>query len=1239
MGIDVKETCAIIWKVIGFSMSTSIKFMRNHPILSLVSMCLLALYILLPSLLFFLIYSSPVLACAVVYAREKLGLRFSGSSSGPESCEGENKGGRCHLRQQRSVRRNARMKVEEWDSQTSDEEKDKVILTSLYNDLLGRTPQFEESPKAIETNVVEEENDKAAFVKEDSRTSSLDLGYLNVEEEPMVCNCEVSEEKHHDDKEEMGNVNEHGISEVERNKRLESLIARRRTRRLFKLALDQHNKLQAEETTSPTQNNNLQITVPRNNNNNSFEKRRSYQSGLQVPGSAPSVMLQARSPFDIPYDPQEERPNLTGDSFDQEFSFFNPNDMLLSRHESFCRFAQFSPEHAQCMNSPVPASDISTTRKLLDLDNEYMDHNEQNIPYYKQVKREDDDKSGDEGVENKNGDVVNNEADSSEEDDDTSSCSEESEAELNRFNKAELREAINHSMDKFPGFLVNQARNDIPSPLPRGLVAPRLDDNNMFYARRGTSSHGRTFSIASDMQVEVSELGSPPTTVDWLDDWSNGGESYTYDTDIDREIIRGEESRKRVSQQCESRSKEDDNGLVTKPYQKCLSDEHLKTADEMSLLDRRSQTKENFELRPSRSSDVPKSRSYGKLDGLLFHTSVSLSSITEEPEAILDSVDVGNKITLTSRVSSMKNLIDEDVVDVQQLEHDDLCGPPKIMDSNIVDHQQKDQILSNNQGEHDTEIHMKEHENAKPKEYEAAQSVLDASLKAPCVESFEREIKEEEPNLDISSKEVTQQREDKALQGELTNSLKLLESEVMEEDGQELVKKSNENAKPIEQEKNHDVLDASLIHPCTQLSEEYSNAKNDTDVILLQVQDGNNSTLDESPDRQFSNEEESSELLKDLHVESAQECNNIVNVEEESIGLEEAPNSKGSQAWTQQQGTDSSQGTQEPKHDEAISQDVAKDLENETAKPKENEADRSVLDASLDTPCVGSFDGEMKEKEEEEEPKLDNFTKSITEQVEDNALQGDLTSSPCHVFTNLQESVVMEENDPILVKKYDMSPKLVEQEKTHEVLEASSRPPYTQLVDDCENAKNDCDMMLLKIQDGNDSTLDESTDQEFSMEGENSGLLKDLHAGPTQEYNNIVNVKEEFIVSEDMHDSQGSQPWTQQQGTNSSKGISPRTLEIAQKTEHDDAISQDIAEDKDATAAKHPTDTEKNDEENLKPGEQVTEEDEEKDLQLTLQPLHHNTGLTASEGDEESKKVVESVNNSEIKTTKTETDS
>ncbi|XP_024012701.1 uncharacterized protein LOC18018712 [Eutrema salsugineum] len=1022
MGIDAKESCAIIWKIIGFSMNTSIKFMRNHPVLTGVSIFLLALYILLPSLLFFLIYSSPVLACAVVYAREKLGLRFSTShkpfpSPGPKStCGGGDK--KCHLRQQRSVRRNARMKVEEWDSQTSEEEKDKVILTSLYNDLLGRTPHFEESPKAeVETPVAEEDNDDKSFAEQDSGTSSLDSGDLK----PRVCNCEINEDGEFDGKEEMmSNVNEHGISEIERNRRLESLIARRRTRRLFKLALDQRNKLQGEETTTPTQSNSLQVTVPRNNNNNPFEKRRNYPwdttvTGLQVPGSAPSVMLQGRNPFDIPYDPQEERPNLTGDSFDQEFSLFNHKDIFFCRHESFCRFALFSPEHAQCMNSPVAASDISATRKRLDLDNEYMDHTEQNLPCNgKEASIEVDDNSVESGKYGEREVEMNDETDSNKEEGANSSCSEESESELSRFNNAELREAICHSMDNYPGFLVNQTRNTIPSTLPRGLVAPRLDDNNVFYARRCANSHSRTFSVASDMQVEVSEVGSPPTTVDWLDDWSNGGESYTYDTDIDREIIRGEESRKRVSSQCESRSgigsKGENSEPGTKPDQKGVADEPLRTIDDMSLLDRRNQTEENLEPKPSSSNDVSNPTSSGKFEGLLFHTSASLSSITEEPESILDSIigansdncltkELTDHISLTSLDSSTKKSIDDEVVDVQQLKNDDLCGSPKVIGSNIIDLQQKDQILNSIQGE-----------------YESTQSFSGATLDTPCIESSEREI------------------------------------------------------------------------------------------------------------------------------------------------------------------------------------------------------------------------------EEEEEPNLDNFPEELTKQTDNEVRQSDLKSSPGHVLTKLLESEVMEENGPEIVKNIDKNAKPMEQEKTHDVLEASSSHSHTQLVEDYGNAENDSDVILLQVQDGNDSILDESTDQEFSKEGDISGLLKEFYAETIQDCNNKANDEEESIVSEDNHNSQSSQPCTQQRGINSSEGISPRTLENTQQPAHDDdiapnTVSQDIVKDTFSADANDPTAAESHDEENLKPDEQVGEA-MEKELELNLESMDHKTSLIATEDDEESKKLIGAVHKADTETTK-----
>ncbi|XP_013623846.1 PREDICTED: uncharacterized protein LOC106329743 [Brassica oleracea var. oleracea] len=997
MGIDVKETGATIWKVFRFSMNTSIKFMRNHPVSSGVFMFLLALYVILPSLFFFLIYSSPVLACGVVYAREKMGLSIP--SSGSKSCGGEKDGVRCHLRQQRSVRRNARMQVEEWDSQTSEEEKDKVILTSLYNDLLGRKPHFEESPKAIETEVVED-NEKSVG-EEDSQMS-----YVNVEE-PMVCN-RVKEEKE-EMREEMSNSNEHGVSEIDRDRRLESLIARRRTKRLFKLALHQHNKHQAEETARSTHNNNLRVNIPGKNNNNPFEKRRNYYPsdddstvmGLQFPSSAPSVMLQARNPFDIPYDPQEERPILSGDSFDQEFSFLDHKDMFLSRHESFSRFDLFSPEHAQCINRPASTSDITTTKKRLDLENEY----EQNTI-------EDDNKCVESGKLE-----VNNETDSNnEDDDDDSSCSEESESEHNRFNKAELREAISHTMDNYPSFLVNQARNNIPSPLPRGLAPPKIDDNNMFYARRREHSHSRTFSMASDMQVEVSEIGSPPTMVDWLDEWSNDGESYIYDTDIDREVIRGEESCKSVSSQCES--KEDNSWLETKPVA-----EHLRMTDDMYT---RSQAEENFDQKFSSLSDVSK-----PTRGLLFHTSVSLSSITEEPETIFDSVDGGtseNMNILTTNLadqispdSSRKKFLDEEVIDVQPLENNDLCGSPKIVASNIIDHQQKDQILNSIQGEYDTnQIHMK-NENTKPKEYEATQSLLDASLDIPYIESFEREINE---------------------------------------------------------------------------------------------------------------------------------------------------------------------------------------------------------------------------KEEEDEQELDNFTKVVTIQTEDKALQDDLKSSPSHVLTKLLESEATVENGLELGKSTDAYAKPIELEKRHDVLEASSSHS-SQLLEDYGNAENGSDLFLLQVQDSYNSALDESTEHPLSNEVESSRLSKDLCGESAQEFNNITNVEEDSTVSEGTHNSQGSQPWTQQHGTDSSEGISATTLEITQQPEHSDAIysntvSQDTTDED--IFAKDSTATEKNDEEKLKPDEQVIEQAVEKELELDLQSMHHNTGLVSKEDDEESKKVNGAVHKAETTTAKTETE-
>ncbi|CAA0812801.1 Unknown protein [Striga hermonthica] len=54
-----------------------------------------------------------------------------------------------------------------------------------------------------------------------------------------------------------------------------------------------------------------------------------------IPGSAPSVLIQRHNPFDIPYDPNEEKPNLMGDGFKEEFSAFQPREAVFRRHKSF----------------------------------------------------------------------------------------------------------------------------------------------------------------------------------------------------------------------------------------------------------------------------------------------------------------------------------------------------------------------------------------------------------------------------------------------------------------------------------------------------------------------------------------------------------------------------------------------------------------------------------------------------------------------------------------------------------------------------------------------------------------------------------------------------------------------------------------------------------------------------------------------------------------------------------------
>ncbi|XP_060177208.1 uncharacterized protein LOC132607305 [Lycium barbarum] len=129
--------------------------------------------------------------------------------------------------------------------------------------------------------------------------------------------------------EDQKNLIDLGSSEVERNQRLENLMARRRALKKMRTMMTEKNLIDLESADLPF--NIPSISTARNN---PFDAPNdNYDLGLPpIPGSAPSVLVPRRNPFDLPYDSSEEKPDLMED---EEFITFQAKDPLFRRHESF----------------------------------------------------------------------------------------------------------------------------------------------------------------------------------------------------------------------------------------------------------------------------------------------------------------------------------------------------------------------------------------------------------------------------------------------------------------------------------------------------------------------------------------------------------------------------------------------------------------------------------------------------------------------------------------------------------------------------------------------------------------------------------------------------------------------------------------------------------------------------------------------------------------------------------------
>ncbi|KAK9065817.1 hypothetical protein SSX86_015218 [Deinandra increscens subsp. villosa] len=133
-----------------------------------------------------------------------------------------------------------------------------------------------------------------------------------------------------------------GLLEAERNKRLESLMVRRRSKKHLGFV---------ERGSSTGNDNNAQIPAAKTTKINPFLEVKTTKinpflevkttkinpfledksDGKKSPGSAPSSLLTKSNPFDIPYDPHEEKLDLR-DNFHEEFTAKDP---VFCRHQSF----------------------------------------------------------------------------------------------------------------------------------------------------------------------------------------------------------------------------------------------------------------------------------------------------------------------------------------------------------------------------------------------------------------------------------------------------------------------------------------------------------------------------------------------------------------------------------------------------------------------------------------------------------------------------------------------------------------------------------------------------------------------------------------------------------------------------------------------------------------------------------------------------------------------------------------
>ncbi|XP_027126590.2 uncharacterized protein [Coffea arabica] len=566
MAISRKDVQVCMLKVLYFSIRFVWNCVKTHPYVSSTLIFLGLLYACNPSLFWLVIYLSAFVC--IVFSTAKLYYRF-GNGKNPKRDEKNVSDGAKPVRTSRLVkndvharsvrRRRSRETSRDDYSQTSEEEKSTVFSSTFNHGTVDKSAIVEQQPKEIR----EVEVDSLAVHAECSSSNYLrDLrpefriqsheGPQRLDRERGEIETESSEgtegEDDERDKEENNkavqwneddqkNLMDVGISEIERNRRLESLIARRRARKL--LSLQVRKTLMNIDNSAPF-GHITPLMVPRHNPSILNPPSGRFSP---MPGSAPSILVPMHNPFDIPYDPQEEKPILTGGSFDQEFLPLHQKD-LFSRHESSSIESSFPGESKQDRkdasqfydsafkerergseqheNSELESQlDQKDTEKIIEVEtsqppksnsNMVRDHSyaQEHIQSPEQGEELVDGRQEEENSEEK---TIWMPSDDLSGKSSTASSSEEEE-QFPRVDKDAILKSLSSPVSRNIS-----AKWDSRSEMEHDLInsgPSMLHDNRMeghFFADKACS-HTPTYSISSDLQVEVSEISSPPLTVD-----------------------------------------------------------------------------------------------------------------------------------------------------------------------------------------------------------------------------------------------------------------------------------------------------------------------------------------------------------------------------------------------------------------------------------------------------------------------------------------------------------------------------------------------------------------------------------------------------------------------------------------------------------------------------------------------------------------------------------------------------